>query len=204
MFPVPCWIRLSMLAVRFLLDSVNVLSEAINWAITYFLRNIPVSGCPVLKQNIVVLLQHHWYAGNLLLYILNDVLPLTCYTLTRNIFWNWLIHFPCSASHVSLYKHLCRLQKSSRNDRPFVELVLERMVGSPHWNIILRNQWYWRIYWSVVMCPRVHGRLFSSFWCLLPRYVCIVPSDDSLCFTDDPIYTVKTLLRVKMYMLFTS
>ena len=51
-----------------------------------FLRILIVPGFPVLKQNLVVLLQNGWNSVKLCVWCLNAVLILTCYNLTRKIF----------------------------------------------------------------------------------------------------------------------
>ena len=60
-----CWIELAMVAVKVLLESVIVFNmQSTGWSHPC-MRNLLVPGCPMLKQNIFVLLLHNWHAESL-------------------------------------------------------------------------------------------------------------------------------------------
>ena len=66
MFSVSFCIRISMMAVRVLLESVNVLFEAIIWEMTYLSKKSASARLSSSEENIVVLMMHGWHAGSLL------------------------------------------------------------------------------------------------------------------------------------------
>ena len=75
-----------MAGVGFLLESVIFLLKAINWEIPSFLGMLLVPGCLVPKKTPVVILQHDWNSGSVLLESLKTVFILTRYTLTPKVF----------------------------------------------------------------------------------------------------------------------
>ena len=98
--------------------------------------------------------------------------------------------------------HLCKLQKITRRDRQFVVLVLEKTVCLSNINlssITLNN--------TSIVCDVSKGSWRYFLFSLVASAVITMQlSIRSLMmsFVGDPMYPMKTLCRVKMYVLFTA